>query len=99
MDWLEKHINLGAIKEKSTAYMTFKYDDTAEITSIKPSCPGCTSVNYDPILKQLHVEYNPGKLPKHLNGTFYHVTVQKTIQVTYSDGNTDVLSFSAKVTK
>ena len=99
MDWIEKNINLGSIKEKSTVEMRFEYIGSEPIKEVKPSCPGCTTAHYNPDMKELIVEYRPGKLPKHLNGTFYHVTVQKTITIIYEDDSTEVLSFSGKIIK
>jgi len=99
MDWIGTHINLGTIKEKSTVDMTFHYEGPIGIKEVKPSCPGCTTAKYNESTKELHVTYNPGKLPKHLAGTFYHVTIQKTIQIIYEDDSTEVLSFSGKVIK
>jgi len=99
MDWLTNNKSLGAIKEKSTVDMAFHYNGSLGIKEVKPSCPGCTTAEYHPSIKELQVEYRPGKLPKHLAGTFYHVTIQKTIQIIYEDDSTEVLSFSGKVIK
>ncbi len=99
MEWERTHIDLGAIKEKSSVNIDYNYLDSKVITEVKPSCPGCTTASYNDRTKQVEAAYNPGKLPKHLAGTFHHVTVQKTIKVIYEDGTEDILSFSGKIIK
>jgi len=99
MNWERTHIDLGAIKEKSSVNIDYNYIGSKVITEIIPSCPGCTIASYNSKTKQIEAAYNPGKLPRHLAGTFYHVTIQKTILVKYEDGTKDILSFSGKIIK
>lgn len=99
MAWESTHIDLGPIKERSSVNLYYVYTGSNKITEILPSCPGCTTATYNKLRGTVEVTYNPGKLPRHLVGTFYHVTVQKTIKIKYEDGTEDILSFSGKIIK
>jgi len=99
MKWEKNHIDLGTIKERTSVTINYIYKGDKKITEVIPSCPGCTTANYKVATNKVEVIYNPGKLPKHLAGTFYHVTIKKTITIKYEDDTSDTLSFSGKIIK
>lgn len=99
MNWEIQHINLGAIKERVTVTMDFKYLGDKVIKEINPGCIKCTTVSYNPKTKILTAKYSPGRIPRHLEGTFYSVNIHKGIGVIYEDGSKEGLSFSAKIIK
>jgi hypothetical protein len=99
MEWERTHIDLGGLKEKTTVNINYNYLGSKVITEVKPSCPKCSTASYNDKTKQVEVVYSTGKLPRHLTGTFYHVTIEKRILVKYEDGTEDILSFSGKIIK
>lgn len=99
MEWEKPYINLGSIKERVTVPMEFKYLGDKEVKEVNPGCVKCTTVSYNHNTKVLSAKYSPGRLPKHLEGTFYSVNINKPIEVVYTDGTKDVLYFSAKIIK
>lgn len=97
MKWKSKRINLGNVKEKSLSRFVFETNEELDITNIKPSCGDCTSAK---LLKgSLHVQFKPGTIPVHISRKQNYQDVAKTIIITYSDGEQDVLTFTAKIIK
>lgn len=106
MIWIEQNKNIGHIYEYDSKEIVFHMLKEKEIAKnavgyyrISTSC-GCSSAKWDPKSKKLTVTYKAGEVPVHLvrEGARAYTTT-KYINITYKDGTTDTLSFSATVNK
>ena len=94
MKWKRQSINLGNIKVGVKKIVIFESLDILDnIDNMIPSC-GCSVPKLEG--NKIIVTYTPGTVPIHLYNIGYY-TSTKTIIVNYKDGNTDVLSFTAKI--
>ena len=95
-NWLNKNINLGTIRVGQKQNIIFESTSPLDIKTILTSC-GCTVPKYDMGKKKLTVTYTPGTVPIHLRHQGFYSS-RKTITIYYKTGETEVLSFNAKIT-
>ena len=96
MNWKKKVINLGTIPVGKKQTIIFESTSPLDIKTILTSC-GCTIPKYDKGKKQLTITYTPGTVPIHLRHQGLYSS-RKTITIYYKTGETEVLSFNAKIT-
>ena len=96
-NWKFNNINIGTIRESSKANFSFEKVSDKEVQLISPTCGGCTKTNLKG--NTLEVIFTTKKIPVHLrfNHTGKHIT--KFINIFYSDGTREQLSFNAKIVK
>jgi len=100
MNWENILINLGNVKEKSRTVFKFKSVRPLDIEKVKPSCGACTYYKkYNPETGELKVTFKSGSLPKHLAINPGYQYVRKALTVTYTSGEVEVISFTAKIVK
>jgi len=94
--WKNKIVNLGIIKSGTPKQVTFIALPTIpEIERIKPYC-GCTTTQYDKEKGYLVITYSNSKIPDQVQGA---QTINKRIDILYTDGETEVLTIQATRTK
>lgn len=97
MKWKSKHINLGSIKEGFIKTIIFEAEEDLEnITTMHSSC-GCSTPTLDG-KRKIVIKFSPGYVPVHLYNIGYY-TKTPTVTINYQDGQSDVLSFTAKIIK
>lgn len=96
MNWTNKNIDLGEIKQNVEKIITFYSEKELDINEIIVSC-GCIKEKYDKKKKTLTIKYTPVKIPIHKNNDNHYFT-NKTITVIYKDGSRETLNFKAKIT-
>jgi hypothetical protein len=97
MNWEKTLINLGTIKQGTTVPLVFKALKKLSITQLKPGCGSCTFVKaFNPDTLELGVTFKVGSIPIHLRKQGYYNT-RKSITVTYEDGTSEILSFTARI--
>ena len=94
-NWKKMHIRLPQTKEGRSVKARFEKTSDLEIVKITPSC-NCFSAKLKGDF--LTVNYTAETVPVHLVKRGYFEPT-KSIAVRYSDGHTDLLSFSIIVTK
>lgn len=98
MNWKNKEINLGDIKEGIVKKIIFESEEdlTGLINTLKSPC-GCANPSFESPNK-IVIKYNPGYIPVHLFGVG-HSYISNSITVTYNNGDVDYLNFSGKIKK
>ena len=95
--WQNTQISLGKVKVGQRQTVIFNaVREVPTILKMSASC-GCTTPAFDKERNRLVASYTPGAIPKHLVGQGMYTT-SKSVTIYYSDGTTDVLSFTATVT-
>ena len=85
------------LKENITVPVRFQALKDLAIKEIKTSC-GCLGALYNKSTRILEATFKTGSVPIHLSTQGYYIT-HKNIIITYEDGSSQVLSFSAKIAK
>lgn len=100
MKWKETHLNLGTLRENTTTKMLFHSLVPLEIVSIKRGCTQCTTFKaYNKETGTLEVSFTSGYIPKQLRLKPGFQMIKKYVTLTYSNGETENLIFTAKIIK
>lgn len=95
--WEQPEMNIGEVEVNTTNKVYFQAkENIPPIINIIPGC-GCTDFRYDKKTKRLHVEYQAGRIPRHLGTNSVDIT--KYIRITYNDQRQESLSFTGKKVK
>jgi hypothetical protein len=95
--WENVEINIGRVPQRTEKKFYFQaLDSIPAITRIIPGC-GCSNYRYDKDTGRLHITFNVGRLPYHLQGA--EQTISKNFKIEYSDGTYEVLIFTGKKTR
>ena len=100
MNWESNTINLGKVKQKTKTKFVFKAIRDLDIKLIKVGCQLCTFVqSYDKDKKELKGYYKSEEIPRQLLVNPGYQQVRKPITITYADGQTEIISYTAQVIK
>ena len=99
--WIDTTINLGTMQEKTKRVFAFNLKegfDKSDVIETKPSCASCTSiVSFED--NELVVVFASSTIPQHLSATTKSWDTKKYITVQYKNGETETLTFTAKILK
>lgn len=99
--WVSTDISPGSIRQGQSLKFEFVSNKTLDIFKAKPDCESCTTVKeYDKENNSLEVVYKAGPFPEQFiaQGKSYYDS-RKSITVTYSNGQVEVLYFTIRVFK
>lgn len=100
MNWESSTINLGKIKQRSKTNFVFKAIRDLDIKFITVGCQRCTFVQpYDKDKRELRGYYKSETIPKQLSINPGYQQIRKPITITYADGQTEIISYTAQVIK
>lgn len=97
--WVNSNMEIGVVKEGTRKVFSYKAISSVSIKSVKASCGACTKINmFDS--NSILVTFKAEKIPIHLQNKGVKVlSFEKSIKVTYIDGEETFLYFKGKIMK